>query len=104
MNFHTPELVVSAGSPEEAEKLLAAGADAVTVGDDRYALRVPGNFSLAMITDVVRSARQQGKKVYVALNALLHQEELQGLDEYVRQLAQNEVDAVVFGDPGCAGP
>lgn len=99
MNFHTPELVVSAGSPEEAEKLLSAGADAVTVGDGRYALRVPGNLSMPMITDVGRIAHGQGKKVYVALNALLHQEELNGLDEYVRQLAQSKVDAVVFGDP-----
>lgn len=99
MDLRTPQLVVSAGSTQEAEKLLAAGADAVIVGSARYALRMPGDFSLPMIAKVARIAHAQEKNVYVSLNALLHQEDLQGLDEYILQLAKCGADAIVFGDP-----
>lgn len=99
MDLQTPELVVSSGSLAEAEKLFAAGADAVTVGDERYALRPPGYFDLTMIHSAVQLAHDQGKKVYVLVNALLHHDHLEGLEEYLRQLAEYEVDAIVVGDP-----
>ncbi|USG65028.1 U32 family peptidase [Brevibacillus ruminantium] len=99
MNFHKPELVVSAGSIEEAEKLFAAGADSVNVGTAQYSLRMPGDFSLPMIGEVSRIAHAQGKKIYVSINSLLHHEELGSLEGYMQQLAQYEVDAIVFGDP-----
>ncbi len=99
MGLQTPELNVSSGSLAEAEKLFAAGADAVTVGDERYALRAPGYFDLAMIHSAVQLAHDQGKKVYVLVNALLHHDHLEGLEEYLRQLAEYEVDAIVVGDP-----
>lgn len=99
MGLQTPELIVSSGSLAEVEKLFAAGADAVTVGDERYALRAPGHFDPAMIHSAVQLAHDQGKKVYVLVNALLHHDHLEGLEEYLQQLAEYEVDAIVFGDP-----
>jgi putative protease len=99
MGLQAPELIISSGSLAEVEKVLAAGADAVTVGDERYALRAPGHFDLAMIGEAVQMAHAQGKKVYVLVNALLHHEHLDGLEQYLQQLAEKKVDAIVFGDP-----
>jgi len=99
MNKSMPELLANARSVEEVEKLLKAGADAVLVGNETYALRTPGNFDLLMIQDAVNIAHAHGKRLYVSMNALFHHEEADGLDAYIRQLNQADVDAIVFGDP-----
>ncbi|HZG14779.1 MAG TPA: peptidase U32 family protein [Candidatus Bathyarchaeia archaeon] len=99
MNKKTPELLANARNVEEVDKLFQAGADAVLIGNETFALRTPGNFDLLMIQDAVKIAHSQGKRLYVSMNALFHHEEADGLDAYIRQLHQADVDAIVFGDP-----
>lgn len=94
-----PELNISVGSLTEAEQLLAHGADAVTVGDERYALRTPGSVDLAALAAIAQTAHAAGKRVYVLMNALLHNESLHGVEEYLQAVAEAGADAIVFGDP-----
>ncbi|GAX89063.1 peptidase U32 family protein [Effusibacillus lacus] len=93
------ELLVTAGDLQEAERMLQAGADAISIGHERYALRMPGSFELPDIRDAVALARHFQAKVYVSINALLHNDSLPELNDYIRQLNEAGVDAIVFGDP-----
>ncbi|GAB7386480.1 peptidase U32 family protein [Bacillaceae bacterium] len=94
-----PELQITAASVEEVRRVLDAGADAVHIGGETYGLRVPGSFGLEEIAEAVALAHARGAKVYVSVNALFHNEALAGLPEYLRQLEERNVDAIIFGDP-----
>jgi len=94
-----PELLVTAKNVSEVKQLLDSGADAVQVGSQKYALRMPGDFSLEMIDEATKIAHEQNKKIYVVMNALFHNEMLIGLEDYLSRLAQIRVDGIVFGDP-----
>lgn len=94
------ELLAPAGNREKAEVAIAYGADAIYVGGKEYSLRAgAGNFTLAEIADLVGYAHQAGVKVYVAVNSLLHNEGLNGLEKYLAGLAAADVDAIIFSDP-----
>jgi putative protease len=99
MKKEKPELLISAASVPDVERYFRAGADAVNIGNEQYALRMPGSFSLTEIQESVAIARRYQGKVYVSINALLHHEMLSGLEEYIQQLQAYGVDAIVFGDP-----
>nr|WP_249218685.1 peptidase U32 family protein [Anoxybacillus rupiensis] len=79
--------------------LAQAGADAVIVGEQRYGLRLAGEFKRAEMAEAVEVARQHGIRVYAAMNAIFHNEKIDELGEYIRFLADSGVDAIVFGDP-----
>lgn len=95
-----PELLVSVKNLDEVKRVLAAGADAVDIGDEHYALRPAGYFTREEISETVNYAHSIGKKVYVLVNALLHNDSLAGLREYLLFLQECHPDALVFGDPG----
>jgi putative protease len=94
-----PELLVPAGSLEELKRYFAAGADSALVGEARYGMRLPGDMTPQDIAEAVKVAREYGAKIYVSLNNLMTNDMLEGLPEYVKQLAECGVDAVEFGDP-----
>jgi U32 family peptidase len=94
-----PELLVNAGNLEEIKAYLAAGANAVTIGDERFGLRMPGTFDPADVKTAVEFVHKQGAKLYVAITAMIHNEKLPFLEQYLRELAQIGVDAIEFADP-----
>lgn len=94
-----PELLVTAGSLAESKRLLAAGADALLVGERKFGLRLPGDMQIAEIAEAVKAAHAQGAKIYVALNNIMDNVVLDELPSYVGQLKKAKVDAIVFGDP-----
>ncbi|WP_379136160.1 peptidase U32 family protein [Paenibacillus sp. sgz500958] len=94
-----PELLVTAASLEEAAALLDAGADALLIGDDRFGMRLAGNFSLEDTAAVVSMAHGKGSKVYAGLGGLMPNRLLEELPPYVRAIAELGVDGVEFGDP-----
>lgn len=97
--MNKPELLVTPGSIHDILPLIEAGADAFLVGEQRYGLRLAGEFSREEIKKAVEIAHEHGKKVYVAMNALFHNEKLPELPEYLQYLTSISVDAVTFGDP-----
>jgi putative protease len=99
MELYKPELVTTASSLEELRKVIEAGADAVIIGEQRYGMRLSGEFPLGMIHQAVAIAHDQGAKVYVSVDNLMNNEVIKGLPDYLRALSEYQVDAIIFGDP-----
>ncbi|WP_025025989.1 peptidase U32 family protein [Caldalkalibacillus mannanilyticus] len=93
------ELLVSVKDMHELTAVIEAGADAVCVGHQQFGLRVPGDFQLSDIESAVQYAQQKNVKVYVMMNSLLHNDTVEQLEDYLRQLHEIGVDTLVFGDP-----
>lgn len=100
MQVKKPELVVSCGSAADVKRLIEAGADAVIVGEERYAMRLPGDLKLDEIGEIIAWAHQKQVKVYVSVNKIFDNASLNGLSEYLNQLQAYGADGVIFGDPG----
>jgi U32 family peptidase len=94
-----PELLVTPVSVSDIETLALAGADAFMIGEQRYGLRLAGEFSREDVAEAIKAAHKHGKKVYVAMNALFHNDKISELDDYIAFLQEAGADAVVFGDP-----
>ena len=94
-----PELLVTPQSVEHVKALLDAGADAFIIGEQKFGLRLAGDFTVAQVEEATKLIHAAGKKVYVAVNAIFHNDRLDALDEYLKEVARIGVDALVFGDP-----
>ena len=93
------ELLAPAGDLERLKIALLYGADAVYIGGKDYSLRANAkNFSIDEIKEACEFAHQLGKKVYVTVNIVFHDKDLKGLDEYLAQLKEINVDAVIMSD------
>jgi len=96
-----PELVSPAGDLKKLKYAFAFGADAVYIGGREFSLRVRAkNFSRQDMEEGVKFAHNLGKKVYVALNAYLKNDELKKVREYLGFLHDIGVDGVIISDPG----
>ncbi|CAM4369920.1 peptidase U32 family protein [Paenibacillus tarimensis] len=98
-NGYRPELLVMPSSLEEMRLLGAAGANAFTVGEARYGMRLAGEFDLKAVQHAAEYTRANNFKLYAAVNNLIDNETLPDLPAYIRGLAEAGVDAVIFGDP-----
>jgi U32 family peptidase len=94
-----PELLVTPVSVSDIETLALAGADAFMIGEQRYGLRLAGEYSREDVAEAIKVAHKHGKKVYVAMNALFHNDKISELDDYIAFLQEAGADAIVFGDP-----
>nr|WP_106780063.1 peptidase U32 family protein [Lysinibacillus timonensis] len=94
-----PELLVTPKSVEHIRALIEAGADAFVVGEQKFGLRLAGEFSIENLKEATALIHAANKKVYVAVNALFHNDRLEELDNYLKELQQMNVDAIIFGDP-----
>jgi putative protease len=95
------ELLAPAGDLEKLKMAIIYGADAVYLGGEAFGLRKASkNFTLEDIKKAVEFAHELDKKVYVTLNIVPHDEDLNGLDEYVKNLNDIGIDAVIVSDPG----
>ncbi|NLY78184.1 MAG: U32 family peptidase [Tissierellia bacterium] len=96
-----PELLAPAGDLEKLKMAINYGADAVYLGGERFGLRKASkNFGIEEIKEGVEYAHNRGKKVYVTMNIVPHNEDLVGLEDYVRELYNIGIDAVIVSDPG----
>lgn len=94
-----PELLISAGSIEEVIEYAKAGADAVIVGDRRFALRMPGQLTDEQVGELIRVAHEQGIRAYVSVHNVMSNDQLNDLTQYLHRLAEWKADAISFGDP-----
>lgn len=95
----TPELLVTPTSVADIFPLIEAGADAFVVGEQRYGLRLAGEFSREDVKQAIATAHQHGKKVYVAMNAIFHNDLVDELGDYIAFANEAGADAIIFGDP-----
>lgn len=93
------ELLAPAGSLEKMKYAFKFGADAVYMGGKNFSLRANAkNFSLDEMKEAVEYAHSIGKKVYITVNIVFHNEDLKGLEEYLRFLESIHVDAILASD------
>ncbi|NLW01061.1 MAG: U32 family peptidase [Clostridiales bacterium] len=96
-----PELLAPAGDLEKLKIAVAYGADAVYIGGKRFGLRAfAGNFENNEIVEAVEYAHKHGRRVYVTLNIFAHNDDFDGMAEYIRFISKAGVDAVIVSDPG----
>ncbi|NMA90316.1 MAG: U32 family peptidase [Amphibacillus sp.] len=98
MTLYIPELQASARNIDEVKRLALAGADALLIGHQQFANRVPGDFELSDIREVTEWLHNQGKKVYVRVNAIYHNQHLTELPSYLKELEEINVDGIIAGD------
>jgi len=95
-----PEILAPAGNLERLKIALKYGADAVYIGGPLLNLRANAiNFTLDEIKEATAFAHSLNKKVYVTVNIVLHNEELESVDEYLKSLEECNVDAIIVSDP-----
>ncbi|OCS94633.1 peptidase U32 family protein [Caryophanon latum] len=94
-----PELLVTPQSVEHVKALIEAGADAFVIGEQQFGLRLAGDFTVDEVREATALIHAAGKKVYVAVNAIFHNDRLDALDVYLQHMQQIGVDALLFGDP-----
>lgn len=95
------ELLAPAGNMEKLKMAFHYGADAVFLGGKMFNLRAGSqNFSDEELKEAVEYAHFRGKKVYVTLNIIPHNNELEQLPEYVKYLEEIKVDGVIVADLG----
>ncbi|WP_100372012.1 peptidase U32 family protein [Bacillus sp. FJAT-45037] len=95
-----PELLSPAGSLDKLKIAVHYGADAVYIGGREFGLRSSAdNFSIDEMREGVQFASKYGAKVYVTTNIYAHNENMDGLDEYLRDLQDVGVTGIIVADP-----
>ncbi|MBL8890531.1 MAG: U32 family peptidase [Planctomycetaceae bacterium] len=99
-----PELLAPAGNLLCARAAVENGADAVYFGlEAGFNARARAeNITLQQLPSLMSMLHQRGVKGYVTLNTLAFTDELPRLEQYVRELAKEGVDAVLVQDLGVA--
>ncbi|MBQ6840928.1 MAG: U32 family peptidase [Bacilli bacterium] len=93
------ELLAPAGDKEKLEIALLYGADAVYFGGKDFSLRANAkNFSLEDIEYACKYAHNLGKKVYVTVNIVFHNDDINGLEDYLKYLNEVKVDGIICSD------
>lgn len=100
MTMNRPELLAPAGNLEKLKFAVHYGADAVYIGGQKYGLRSNAdNFSIEEMREGVQFASQYGARVFVATNIYAHNEDLEGVASYMRELQDAGISAVIVADP-----
>jgi len=96
----TIELLAPAKNLICGRAAIAHGADAVYIGGPRFGAREDAGNSLQDIEKLISEARIYGVKVYVALNTILYDSELDEAYHQIRNLYEIGVDALIIQDTG----
>ena len=96
-----PELLVPASCLEVLKIAVLYGADAVYIGGEAFGLRAKAkNFSMEDMEAGILFAHEHGVKVYVTVNILAHNRDLEGARQYLRELRILGPDGLIIADPG----
>lgn len=100
-NKKTPELLSPAGNYEKFEFAVKYGADAVYLAGDAFGMRAAAdNFTFDEMKTAVQKAHESGVKVYVTVNTMPHNRDIELLPEYLEKLGDVKPDAVIVADLG----
>ncbi len=99
-NKRRPELLIPASSLEVLKTAVIFGADAVYIGGEAFGLRAKAkNFSGEDMRAGIAFAHEHGARVHVTVNILAHNDDLDGVREYLYELKEMEPDALIIADP-----
>jgi len=94
------ELLAPAKNADFGIEAINHGADAVYIGGPAFGARAKAPNTIADIARLVKHAHRYHAEVFVALNTIFHDNELEGARELVHQLYEAEVDALIVQDMG----
>ncbi|MCD8914976.1 U32 family peptidase [Staphylococcus simulans] len=95
-----PELLAPAGNLEKLKIAVHYGADAVFLGGQEYGLRSNAdNFTMEEIKEGVEFAAKYGAKIYVTTNIIAHDENMDGLETYLKNLEATGATGIIVADP-----
>ena len=95
------EILAPAGNTEAVKAAVNAYADAVYLGGSMFSARAfAGNFDEKELLDTIDYCHRFGVKVYMAINSLLKNEEIQRLPSYVEPYYRQGVDGIIVQDMG----
>lgn len=93
------ELLSPAGDLERLKVTLLYGADAVYLGGKSFGLRANAtNFTFEELEEGCAFAHSLNKKVYLTLNIVFHNEDLDGVYDYIDQCVKCGIDAFIVSD------
>ena len=101
-NFNTKmELLAPAGSPDSLKAAIASGADAVYLGLEQFNARTNAvNFNKSNLRENIEFCHIHGSKVYLTLNTILYDDEIQTAFETACFAFNNGIDAIIVQDMG----
>lgn len=95
------ELLAPAGNLEKLKMAVMYGADAVYMGGEEYGLRAyADNFGMDEMKQGIDFARKKGKSVYMTVNIIPHNDDINRLPEYIEKVSKLGIDAFILSDPG----
>lgn len=100
LQSHHLELLSPARDANIAREAILHGADAVYIGGPGFGARHNASNSLKDIAELVPFAHRFGAKVFVTLNTILHDNELEPAQKLITDLYQTGVDALIVQDMG----
>ncbi len=93
------ELLSPAGDLERLKIACLYGADAIYIGGREYSLRANAtNFSIEEIKEACDFAHKLNKKVYLTLNIVFHNEDIDGVYDYIKEVVEAGIDAFIVSD------
>ena len=94
------ELLAPAGSLEKLKFAYDYGADACYIGGYEYSLRAnANNASIEDLKEACSFAHKLGKRVHLTLNIVFHNEDMDGVEEYINEVVDCGIDAFIVSDP-----
>lgn len=94
-----PELLAPAGDFEKMKFAYLYGADAIYCGGQNFSLRANAkNFSLEELKEAAKYAHSLNKKIYVTVNIVFHDDDLNGLEDYLKYLDSIHIDGIIASD------
>lgn len=91
------ELLAPAKDLNKAKIAIMYGADAVYVGGKSFSLRSrASNFSIDDFKELVKFASKYKAKVYVTCNIVFHDEDYEGIKEYLKELEEIGIDGIII--------
>lgn len=95
------ELLSPAGNMEKLKVAFQYGADACYLAGKSFGLRAfSGNFDNDEMQEAVNIAHKLNKKIYVTVNIVAHNNDFEGLDNYLQFLEKIGVDGIIVSDIG----
>ena len=96
-----PELLCPAGDFERLQTAVRYGADAVYIGATQFGMRAaPANFTLEQLAQAAAYAHERGVKLHLTVNTLPRCDETPALPDFLAQIGQTGVDALIIADLG----
>jgi len=99
--MNKPELLSPAGNMEALKAAIHNGADAVYIGGENFGARkFADNFNEQEIIEAINYAHLYDVKIYITVNTIIYENEVNRLINYLKFLYLNGVDAVIMQDIG----